>query len=113
MSTKITDLDKFLDEIWHPYWPSHPDCGPRQKTNGWGDSYPENYRQGLERMVRKRHTLNETLQQLRDLEGTDWHRMVIDRLAKIGFRFPKYIQHPLVGYIEHHTLIAANRGGRS
>lgn len=99
MSAKITDLDLFLDEIWHPYWPSHPDCGPRREANGWGDSYPENYRQGLERMGREPHTIDETLQQLRELEGTEWHRMVMNRIAKIGFHFPDYIQHPLVEYL--------------
>lgn len=100
MSAKITDLDQFLDEIWHPYWPSHPDCGPRREANGWGDSYPENYRQGLERMGRKRHTLKETLEQLREHDGTEWHHRVIGRIAKVGFWFPHYVQHPLVDYLE-------------
>lgn len=95
MSTKVTDLEEFLDEIWRPYWPAHPDVGPRRTP-----STPENYREGLKRMGRRRHSLDETLGQLRAHRGTEWERMVIGRIAKVGYWFPAYIDHPLVRYIQ-------------
>lgn len=101
MSTKVTDLEKFVrEEIWAPYWPSHPDCGPGRPKTRFTSRMPENYTDGLKRMGRKRHTVDETLEQLQAHQGTDWHNMVIGRIYRIGFRFPKYIQHPLVDYLK-------------
>lgn len=98
MSAKVTDLEKFLDEIWLPYWPSHPDCGPRK------GNMPESYRDGLKRMGRKRHSLNETFVQLSTHQGSDWERMVIRRIRGVGYWFPDYIDHPLVRYLQQRIV---------
>ena len=101
MSTKVTDLEKFvLEEIWRPYWPSHPDAAPRTEPTRWASAQTEGYETGLKRLGRKRHTINETLEHLQAHQGTDWHHMIIGRIYRIGFRFPNYIQHPLVDYIK-------------
>lgn len=92
MSTKITDLDKFLDEIWNPYWPMHPDF---ERPNGQG--FPENYRSYLRRKGWKRHNLMSTLDQLKSHH--EWSEKVIGRIADVGFWFPSYIDHPLVHYL--------------
>ena len=92
MSTKITDLDKFLDEIWQPYWPSHPDFERHE-----GTTFPESYRSYLRRKGWKRHGLMRTLDQLKS--HPEWSDMVIGRIAKVGFWFPTYIDHPLVHYL--------------
>lgn len=96
MSTKVTDLEKFVrEEVWRPYWPSHPEAGPRLSP-----STPEPYQHGLKRLGRRRHTPMETRNHLLEHRDTEWHRMVIGRLARIGFWFPTYIVHPLVDYLD-------------
>ena len=100
MSTKVTDLDEFLDEIWRPFWPAHPDCGLGRPATRFASRMPESYAEGMNRMGRKRHTLDGTLDELRTHQNTEWHRMVISRIAACKFWFPGYIYHPLVRYIE-------------
>lgn len=84
---KVTDLEKFaFENVWRPYWPMHPDAGPRSATGT-----PERYE---DRFGKKRHTLMQTLTMLQ--ENPDYRACVIGRLAAIGVRFPEYVKHPLV-----------------
>ncbi len=87
MSEKITDLEKFaLEHVWRPYWPMHPNAGPRQ-ANGT----PERYGDKL------RHTLMQTLSALQ--ENREFREAVLSRLSGIGVFFPGYIKHDLATYI--------------
>lgn len=77
--TRITDLEKFaLEEIFRPYRNMIPEIGDKRLTKlpcklkeipQWAEKYPE------------------------------WWKCVKGRIDRIGFRFPGYIVHPLVGII--------------
>lgn len=74
---RVTDLEKFcLEQIWRPY----------QSKVGYED-----------RLERLPMSLEETAAKLR--EDSEWSGVVLDRVARIGFRFPSYIHHPLVDVI--------------
>jgi hypothetical protein len=74
---RITDLEKFsLEEIWRPY----------QSLRGFE-----------KRLDAPPYNLGDTARMLKDV--SHWSRCVLDRLHKIGFNFPTYIQHPLVDVI--------------
>lgn len=79
MRRRVTDLEKFaLEEVWRPY----------QSRMGYDD-----------RLDRLPMTLEETAKLL-VTDDTGWSKLVLDRIAAIGFSFPAYVQHHLVNVIE-------------
>jgi hypothetical protein len=72
--TRITDLEKFvLEHIVRPY----------QDTGGFGDKRLTSLPLPMDCII---DMLN---------EENKWSRLVLERISKIGFYFPKYIKHPI------------------
>lgn len=79
MIKKVTDLEQFaLEHVCRPYQSMIP---------VWNEMYLRTIPCSLD-------FLAEMLQ-----ENTEWSRLVLDRIRRIDFVFPKYIQHPLVDVI--------------
>jgi len=91
---KVTDLEKFAyEDVWRPYWPAHPDAGPRDFASGTPETYEKRFgRGGL------KHTLMQTLTLLE--ENREYRHLVVGRLSAIGVQFPDYVKHPLVDAIK-------------
>lgn len=89
VSERITDLERFaLEHVWRPY------------QNKMG------YEKRLERLP---VSLEETAKLL-VTDETGWSKSVLDRIAAIGFRFPPYINHPLVDTIRAAQHTRKSRG---
>ncbi len=77
---KITDLEKFaLEHIVRPY------------QDGLGLGFDE-------RVTKLPFTLDELADKLK--KNNEWSRMVLDRIRRIKFYFPEYINHRLVQIIK-------------
>ncbi len=77
---RITDLEKFaLEHIFRPY----------QNKGGFG-KWDERIK-----------ALPVPLECLCDMlnKETEWSKLVLDRIQKIGFKFPPYVKHDLVHII--------------
>ncbi|KZK82985.1 hypothetical protein PsAD13_03187 [Pseudovibrio sp. Ad13] len=87
MTHKVTDLEEFcLSHIIRPYQ-THPDV-------------VELF--GKERCTRLPVKLEE-VPELAERHPVWWEH-VSERLAQIGFRFPKYLQHPIVDLVQRIQL---------
>ena len=83
---KVTDLEEFAkNQIWRPYWPMHAEAETTDDGH-WRD-FDEWWRE-------TRPNLRTTLEMLR--LRPDVRKAVVNRLSRIGVRFPSYIKHPLV-----------------
>lgn len=83
MSMRVTDLEKFaLEQIWRPY----------QTKMGYDD-----------RLTSLPVSLEKTAELLAT-DDTGWATVVLDRITRIGIRFPTYIQHPLVEVVRSAAL---------
>lgn len=80
--TKITDLEKFaMDHIVRPY----------QDTGGFG---------GCDETIKKLPcSLGDLAVKLK--KKSKWSNLVLNRISRIGFRFPDYIVHELVGIVNN------------
>lgn len=85
LKNKITDLEDFVEkDVWMPYLPIHPEFG--SENNDIHD-----YRKIAKKMGSK---LDETINHLDKYD--DWASHIVDRISKVGYWFPDYIQHPIV-----------------
>ena len=78
---KITDLERFaMDHIVKPY----------QDSGGLGghDEYIKKLPLSLEDLA------------IKLAENSEWSNMVLNRISRIGFTFPDYINHELVNVIK-------------
>ena len=82
MSHKITDLEKFvLENVYRPYAPV----------------LIPGYMEQPRREIPKTWRLHNAVEMLE--ANPEWRELVMDRITRCNFRFPAYIDHPLVDYI--------------
>ncbi len=96
MKKKITDLEQFASEqIVRPYQTMIPGFGKEKRLKNSPYSLGE---------------LKDYLNQY-DLVTpySEWAKLVLDRIYRVGFYFPNYIQHPLVDVIKRYSTLASQK----
>lgn len=101
MSERITDLEKFaLQHIMRPYWPLLIE---KASYDGLVEFKLD---QKAERYDRLTHSI-EQVAKLLDVGPIEWRMAVFDRLFRIGFFFPYYVEHKLVHVVMSGMSMAA------
>jgi hypothetical protein len=85
-TTKVTNLEKFtLHQIFRPY----------QTMLGIGDKT-------LNKLTKEYNV--DTARELL-IKNKEWAKLVLSRISRCHFRFPDYINHPLVKFIKNAQTI--------